>query len=652
MTKHLLLDIETYSEADLRSEGLYRYAAHPSTLITLVSYAWGVNAPVQTWAYDTDGEPPADLIRALRDPGVLKVAHNAAFERVVMGHVLFGAPLPPDDWLCTMAWAFSLSLPGSLADLCGVLGVGDEARKLTGGNRLIARFAMPDRDGKRVAPDEDPDKWLDFLDYSRHDVTALQAVVRRMAKWPMTETERSIWCMDQRINERGWPIDRELVAAALAVRELDEARGMERSRDISKLDNPNSRDQMIGYLAERGIEVENLTKATVRDLLWRDDLTPEVRELLELRQGLSKTSIKKFASLHAATGHDGRIRGTLQYSGASRTGRWAGRIFQPQNLASAALPDDELESAIELVKTRDEALVRMVYSNTADMLSRLIRPSVCAPPGRVLVAVDYASIESVMLAWAARAKPLLRLYRDGRDPYKDFASKRFGVRYDDVTKAQRKWAKPAVLGCGYMLGANGLVAYADGFGTKLSEDEAREAVATYRESYPEIPELWFDLDRAMRAAMNGHTYRVGAIVFEPSGPFVRMVLPSGRALHYLSPRIEERKTPWGAVKPQITYRGREHGNQMGRIATHPGKIAENLVQALARDLLADGLLTAQAAGLDVIGHVHDEIVVECDEAAADATLATLIHIMSQPPKWCADAPIKGTGWAGRRYRKD
>lgn len=968
------IDIETFSRADLRRTGAYRYAEDPSTQLLLVSYAFGAAGEVQTWTPCLGEEMPDDLAAAFTDPAQTFIAHNAAFERVLLGQLLDEKLRAPSRWRCTMALAYSLALPGSLDELCDVLGVADDKAKLKDGKRLVMKFCTPNRQGDQVKATDEMDAWMRFVEYSRLDVVANQEIAKRMGRWALPEHEQKLWELDQQINDTGLPVDLELVDAALAVRALDEERGIARSKELTNLDNPNSRAQLLQYLQDSGLAIADLTKASVSEALRSEDLDPEIREVLELRRGLSKTSIKKFQALRDAVCADGRLRGTLQYAGAGRTWRWSGRLFQPQNLARPTLSDADIPVAIEAVKTHDEKCVRTMFSDTAGVLSSLIRPAIAAPAGQTLVSCDYSSIETVMLAWAARSPYLLELYASGRDPYIDFFSKRFGVPYDDVTKKQRSWAKPAVLGCfaadtqvltqrgwvaitqvaitdklwdgvewvshegvidqgvkptqkwlgvtatsdhkiytgenqwspvaacskslhlslkallsatlpssgiasanagdahttshsvaaaarrnppeptsmqagrrdvrsaqnarpeepnqnglksyptrrfarlgrlvtqlcltgaptpktapidimareesqstptgstaqfsyvgwpaspgtatsvlswiasittartprgtaawppesnnaatpaqraesatlglsirfensvgallqrigmilqcdaslikarlqkmlfgisdaravrtfdilnagprsrftirtdcgpviahncGYMLGAKGLVAYAQGYGVPLTEEEAQAAVDTYRREYDDIPQFWWDLDRAARACINGRSEEsVGPFKFVMDGPFMQILLPSGRALSYLQPRIEERETPWGEMKPQITYLGRDTGKKMQRISTHPGKLCENIVQAIARDVLAFGLVWAASSGSRIIGHVHDEIIVQCPQEAGKEELSKLTHLMGLRPEWCDDAPISAAGWVGDYYRKD
>lgn len=465
----------------------------------------------------------------------------------------------------------------------------------------------------------------------------------------MTANEWAVWRLDQKINRVGLPIDLVFVDSAIAIDTENRARLTARAAALMGVDNPNSRDQFVEWLAGEDVNVDTLRKADVAELR-AGELAPNVREALEIRAELSKTSIKKYYTLRAATGTDGRLRGCFQFNGAARTGRWAGRIFQPQNLPSGSIAPKWIHVAREVIASGDYEFAAAMYPNVADLLSSGIRTAVAAPKGKKLVVADLASIETVMIAWAARCPALLAVFREGRDAYKEYATRLFGVPYDKVTPAQRKYSKPPVLGCGYMLGAKGLVAYAKGYGVTMGEDEAKAAVDAYRTAYPEVVRFWYAVDRAMKTAIEspGQVFKVGVFKLKKDGDFLLLKLPSGRCLGYYKPEID----PDGRFGPEITYMGTELGSRWTRLSTHPGKITENIIQAIARDLLAEGLINADAdPGLEVVGHVHDEILALADENDDTAT-DRLIAAMCRLPAWAADAPVGAAGWSGLFYRKD
>ncbi len=465
----------------------------------------------------------------------------------------------------------------------------------------------------------------------------------------MTATEWQAWRLDQRINRAGLPIDRGLVLGAITIDAEHRRRLIERACDLTGLDNPNSRDQLLEWLNGEDIEVDALRKADVAKLQG-GELTDVVREVLTIRAELAKSSVKKYHALVEATGDDGRLRGCFQFNGAARTGRWAGRLFQPQNLPRGTLSADEVGAARDVIALGDYDFAAGLYPSVSDTLVSCIRSVIAAPEGKKLVVADFSSIETVVTAWAAECNSLLDVFRTGSDAYKQFAARLFNIDYAKVTKAQRQYTKPIVLGCCYMLGARGLVAYAEGYGVAMTEDEAKRAVATYRDQYPEIVRLWHELANAASLAIEhpGKAYKARKFVFKIEGDFLLLKLPSGRKLAYYKPAIN----PDGRYGAEITYMGNDGAHRWDRIGTHPGKITENLIQAIARDLLVAAMFNAAAdPGLEIVGHVHDEIICLADEDD-DTALDRLLGYMRAMPEWAGDAPIGAAGWQGAFYRKD
>ena len=464
----------------------------------------------------------------------------------------------------------------------------------------------------------------------------------------MTDREWQAWQVDADINRRGLPIDLNLVQAAIAIDTLNRGRLATRAMELMGIKNPNSRDQFLDWLRGEDVDVDTLRKADVT-ALCAGNLEPHVREALEIRAEISKSSTKKYYALAQATGTDGRLRGCFQFNGAARTGRWAGRLFQPQNLPRGTIKPEFIGTARAAVKTGDYDLLSTLYNSVSDVLVSCVRTAIAAPPGRMLVVADYASIETVMIAWAAECRPLLEVFRTGRDAYKDMAARLFKIPYDQVSKEQRNYAKPIVLGCGYMLGAKGMIAYARGYGIDMTEPEAQAAVAAYREGYPGVVQFWRLLDAAARRAIEnpGKIYKASRFRFKVEGDFLLLRLPSERKLAYYKPKIN----PEGRYGAEITYMGRDYGNTWDRIATHPGKICENIIQAVARDLLVEGLFHASDDhNLEVVGHVHDEILALADvddESALDRLMAS----MTRMPTWAGDAPVRAAGWTGQFYCK-
>lgn len=638
--KHLHIDVETFSAVNLPKVGAYRYAQDPSTRVLLLAYSYGEDTHLLDLEHGE--EIPDQLRRDLTDPAIRKWAHNAGFERAILTNVL-GIAAPPEQWRCTMVWAMSLSLPGGLGALSSVLNLKDDAKDGTG-KRLIQKFCTPRGAAQRDLGDDD---WRAFGEYCRQDVRAEMAVARRLSRYPMPDHEWRVWSVDQRVNDNGLPIDLGLVAAVRRVAEAHKVNIEELAGEVTGLDNPNSRQQMLGWLQQRGVHADDFTANTVNTLLEQKRLPEDVRQALVCRQQLSKASIAKYDALERATGNGDRLRGAFQYAGAGRTGRWAGRIFQPQNLPRPTLSDGDIEQCRQMVREHDADTLAMVWGDLSGALSSLIRSTIAAPEGKQLVVADYSSIESIMIAWCAESEYLLQLYRDGLDPYKDFATKVYNIEYADVTKPQRSFCKPAVLGAGYGLSAGGLQKYAAEFGMDMDAGEAKRQIDTFRTSYADIPRFWNTLDTAVAEAMGNkrQPIRAGRFTFTFDGMFLIATMPSGRSLYYYQPRMGV--NDWG--RRQLTYMGREPGT---RIGTHPGKIVENLVQAVARDLLAQGLINAHRAGFEIIGHVHDEILCLAD-ADDDTALDRLIDAMTTVPDWCHDAPVKAEGYDNALYyRKD
>ena len=676
------------------------YAEHPLTEILMVGFAYGDNDPA--WIDATDVDIPEWLLDDLVNPAIKKLAFNAPFEMEVLRCVL-GLDIKAEQWIDVMVLAKSLSFSGGLGMVGECVGIPQEARKLSRGRALISKFCKPKvrtekyPDGRSTRL-TDPEDWFEFGAYCAQDVVAERAIHKKLL--PLIdethpESERNYWLLDQEINGRGLPIDGELVASAIEVYQQSLKDLLRAMRSITGLDNPNSTVQLRSWLAMQGVALDSLTKEVLRDTLLRPDLPSHVRSVLLLRQEASKTSPKKFDAFKKRTSTDSRLRGGFQFYGAARTGRWTGNGVQPHNLvgptpafASRDTPQlqRKLSQAIRAVKQRDVELLTTLYPSVTDALVSTIRCAIAAPEGQTLRVADLSSIETVVIGWLAGCDRVLDLFRSGKDAYKDYATEVYSVDYDDVTKDMRKFCKPPVLGCGFALGANGLVAYAQGFGVDLAplfEDDdkwlidnlkdpsehsadtlteaqkaegvGRRLVNVYRRAYPEIPALWASLKRASFDALTNSSgfSKAGKVTYEYRKPFLLCHLPSGRALAYFKPEIKMVDHP-KLDKPvkTLTFEGLDqYTRKWGRLTTHPGKLAENVTQAVARDLLAAGLANADAAPFDVVGHVHDEILATSDSVGG-AGVNELINCMTDAPKWAEDMPIFATGWEGQFYLKD
>lgn len=642
----LHIDIETFSPADLPKVGSWKYAQHPDTRILMVGYALD-DDDVKVWEGHTR-PMPLELRLALDDPRVIKIAHNASFELALMS-TLGMIDFIPEQWRCTAVHALGLGLPGGLGAVAAELRLAEQKSDV--GKALIRRFSMPPRVPGTPQPGPEDGRWFEFVEYCRQDVRTERAIAHRLeALRRLPDSEWALWHLDQRINQRGLPVDLALVRGAMAVDAVNRERASEAVRDLTGVANPGSRNQLLTWLASQEVTPDDLTAGTVKGLLSDDDLPERVREVLEHRQQLAASSTAKYEALQRATGDDGRLRGTLKFNGA-HTGRWSGQLFQPQNLARGNLSAKDVETARALVRAGDIEMLTLLYPNHSQVLGSLVRSAIVAPPGKQLVVADLSSIESVVLAWCAESQYLLDLFRNGRDPYRDFATRLFNIPYDQVTKQQRNLCKPATLGGGFGLGGPGLQAYAAGFGLVLSAEQAAEHVRTFRAAYPDIPALWQALTKATFNAIAhpGQVYAASRCRYHVARGYLWCELPSGRFLAYREPRVARTMTRWGE-REQLSYLVRE-GKHL-RVNTFHGKLTENNCQAIARDVLASGIRRACAdPQLEVVLSVHDELVCLADQDDAGA-LERLLQHMTAVPAWCPDLPLKAAGWVGPVYKKD
>lgn len=812
----LHVDIETRSRVDI-GNGLDVYVHCPDIEILVVAWAFG-DGPVQTWDIH-DGDRPAELIAALRDPSVKKLAWNARFEQALFARC-WDVHVPDEAWIDPMVVVLTLGLPGSLKDAGVALGLPEESLKNTDGSRLIRKFCVP-REPTAKKPYEwstretDPTDWVRFRHYCEQDVVAERSIWHIVAPYDLDSSEWALWALDHRINARGLAIDLDLVRGAIALDEREKARSLADLNTLTGLPNGASVTQLLPWLRDRGYRHGGLDKATVARALSEPDLADTVREALRLRSEISRTSVAKYASILNWCGPDGRLRNVLQFAGAGRTGRWAGRGPQFQNLprpARTVSSEEDMAFAAQCVRERDAATLEAVYGSVPDVLSSLVRAAIVASPGKKLVVCDFSSIEVAVIAWLSGSAPLLDVFRRGQDPYKVFAAGFYRKPYDQVTKAERSFSKPAVLGCfaedtevltdrgwvpittvchgdrvwdgvafvahgglayrgykrvvdwmgvrvtpdhrvmwredqwlpveefcgslcrhlsalvlgwlklpslasaadvvarsfrsvfrrespepsdrvatfdlvncgprhrftirtawgpaivhncGFRLGPGeakpdgtkvGLLGYADAMGVSMNEEQAKAAVKFYRDTYPEVPQAWYELESAMKQAVRERTDVIaldGRVAFSADGECLQMRLPSGRWLKYWQPLIETVETPWGERRPTLTYLGKQQmGGKVGRIPTHGGKALEQATQATARDVLAEGLRRAEAAGYHVVLHAHDEIVAEVDIDHPELGVDHLAGVLCAPIPWAETMPLGASGFEGAFYRKD
>ena len=642
----LWLDTETYSSVDLKSSGLFKYMEAPDFEILLLPYAWD-DEPVRVLDLTdpVDREELPDIIAGLQDPDVVKVAHNSPFERGAY-HRGFGFYQRPEEWVDTMILCAMNGLPLSLEAAGAALQLPIQKRK--DGKALINYFCKPCKPTKanggrtRNLPHHAPEKWERFKLYARDDVETMRLIYKKLGRFPVTDFERRIWALDARINERGVMVDTDLAQAAVDVDEAYSAELAEELQKLTGLENPNSVAQLKGWLEERGLFTESLDKEAVAGLLDRA-VDPTTKRVLQLRQMLGKTSTKKYGTMLSAACSDDRVRGLTQYYGASRTGRWAGRLVQLQNL-----PQNHLEAigdVRELVRSRDLETLEMIFPNVSDVLSQLIRTALVAQPGHTFLVADFSAIEARVTAYLAGEQWRLDVFAQGGDIYCSSASQMFHVPVEKhgVNKHLRQKGKVAELACGYGGGVNALKAFgADKMG--LSEAEMQEIVDNWRAASPTIPRLWREAEQAAKAALEspGKVTRMRCgVMFRRDAQALRCQLPSKRQLSYWDSRIED---------GSIVYMGQ--GGQGGgwmKKETWGGKLVENIVQAYARDCLAVAMDRLAAAGFQICFHVHDEVVAE---APAGTDWKEMAEIMGQPIEWAPGLLLRADGYTTDFYMKD
>lgn len=645
--RRLFIDLETFSSVDISSAGAFKYTEAPDFEVLLVAYAWD-DGPVRVLDLASgdfgDMAHWANIKDALRHPSVVKVAHNCAFERAALSRVL-GVDMPPEQWEDTMLLAAYNGLPLGLDGAGAALGLRNQ--KIKEGAALIRYFCMPCKPTKangqrtRNLPEHAPEKWARFVEYCGRDVVVSQAIYKRLGSFPVTAFERRIFALDARINERGVLVDLDLARAAVAVDEAFTAELRAEMQKLTGLENPNSIQQLKGWLEGCGYYPDALDKAAVSDML-SEASDPVVARVLRLRQMLGKTSTTKYGTMLAAAGADGRMRGLTQYYGAARTGRWAGRLVQLQNLPQNHL--DAIGDVRELVRSRDLALLEMLFDDVPDVLSQLIRTALVARPGHTFLVADFSAIEARVIAWMAGEQWRQDVFASGGDIYCSSASQMFKVPVEKhgVNGHLRQKGKVAELACGYGGGVNALVAFgADKMG--LTEAEMSDIVTQWRAASPSIPKFWRDTEKAAKLALEnpGKSYRIQCgVTFRKAPDALHLFLPSGRRLSYWGARLEN---------GSIVYMGQ--GSQGGWLKkdTWGGKLVENIVQAVARDCLAVAMDRLDAAGFAICFHVHDEVVAEAPEGSRWEDMA---EIMGRPIDWAPGLLLRADGYDTKFYRKD
>lgn len=669
------IDFETASKVDLKKCGLDVYSRDPSTKVLMMNYQidgedeFGAG-PVQTWL-PHKGPMPPKLREMILNPRVRKIAHNAAFEIAIFNNVL-GIPTPPRDWYCTMVMALSLGLPGKLEILVrDALKFERKYWKDPEGERLMRLFSFP---SSTATPESHPAEFMKYIGYGKQDVVAEAKTFKVLRRYVQNMGKLfDGWVLDQKINARGLPVDIDFIDSALHLAELSKAEYKKQLRDMTGLDNPNSTKQLLPWLTARGYPFASIAKNRVMIALNdpEHDITPEAAAVLRVRLESNKSSLAKYTALKRASWRN-RLRNTYQYYGAAATGRYAGRILGQNMPRPWELVEDFLQEARDLIAARDLDGLKFLFGKSLEVLASSIRSAIAAPKGKKLVVADLASIELCVIAWWTCCRFWLDVVESGKDAYKAFAEQWLGVLYDLVTKAQRKLSKPPALGCGYRMGAGrevgvapdiektGLWGYAANMGVAMTKEQCKDAVKIYRRLSPEIEQSWKDLENAaMECVSTGLPQSAGMLSFDMRTPFLRMRLPSGRYIHYCRPRIEQVSIEWEdedgelqtSRKMGLTYeRLSQSSGKWVRRGNHGGRFAEQATQAIALDLLQVGIENADAAGFEVIGHYHDEILTLVDEDS-HLGLDELIECMTRLPAWAQNMTVRAAGYESHFYTK-
>ena len=645
MGRILEMDIETFSDVDLIKCGVYAYADSPAFEVLLFAYSFDGG---ETRVIDlAQGEElPGEVAEAVFDGSVVKTAFNANFERTCLSKH-FGRYLPPDSWHCSAVQAAVLALPRSLEDVGAVLGLDEQ--KMKEGRELIRYFCVPCKPTKanggrrRNLPCHAPEKWELFKTYCKRDVDVEKSIRRKLHNFPIPESEMELYRLDQRINDRGVLVDMGLVRQAVVCERLHKEVVTRRAYELTGLENPNSVAQLKGWLGENGVEAESLSKKAVADMIGESD--GEVEELLRLRLLMAKTSVKKYEAMERSVCSDGRVHGLLQFYGANRTGRWAGRLVQVQNLPQNHIED--LELARRLVREGRFEDVEMLYDSTPNVLSELIRTAFVPEPGCRFVVADFSAIEARVLAWLAGERWRLEVFSSHGKIYEASASAMFHVPIEEVTKGStlRQKGKIAELGLGYG-GAAGALVSMGALDMGLSEDDLPPLVAAWRRANPHITQFWWDVDKAAVEAVTKRTgTRAGRIGFEYRSGILFVMLPSGRKLAYVKPRMAVNK--FG--REGLTYEGILENKKWGRIETYGPKLVENIVQGTARDLLAEAMLRVERKGYPIVMHCHDEIIAEVPEGTG--SVEEMCEVMAVCPAWAEGLPLRADGYECGFYQK-
>ena len=657
---HLSIDLETRSGADISKTGSYRYLQDPDFKILLFGYRVD-DGPVQVVDLEAGEEIPPRIVTALHNPQYIKHAYNAAFEWYALNRAGYKTPI--EQWQCTMIWALYCGYAAGLANTGEAMCMAEDKKKSMTGKALIRYFCTPQKATKTFKkkyhdPADDPDKWELFKEYNRQDAVAESEILARLSRFPVPESEWGLWRDDIRMNAFGVRVDTQLIEGALSINDQSQKELTEEAARITKLANPNSTSQLLPWLADHGCPLDNLQKLTVEETLQRDDLDPDVRRVLELRQLLGKTSIKKYVAMETAMGEGERIRGISQFYGANRTGRYAGRLVQMQNLPRNYL--STLDSARNMVRASNYEGLRMIYGNVPDTLSQLIRTAFIPSEGRHFVVADFSAIEARMIAWLAGEQWVMDVFANDQDIYCETASAMFGVPVEKhgVNSDLRQKGKIATLALGYQGSINAMVAMG-ALRMGIPEDDLPDIVEKWRTSHPKTVGMWYQVEKAaVSCVRTGEPQStscggpIDQIIFRMENDlvygqmFMTIQLPTGRKLFYPKPFLKENK--FG--KEAIHYYGIDQtSGKWGEQSTYGGKLTENIVQAIARDCLCEVIKRIYAKGWDLVFHVHDEVIVD---APMDVHTDDLCALMDAPISWAPGLLLKGAGFEASYYMKD
>jgi len=646
----LSIDIETFSSVSLLKCGAYAYAESPDFTVLLFGYAWD-DEPAQVIDLTAGSGLPQELQDALYDPEILKTAYNANFERVCLASYL-GAILPPEQWNCTAVLARHLGLPARLEEVGKVMGLPEDKQKSKTGSALIRYFSIPCKPTKtngqrtRNLPEHDTERWQQYIDYCRQDVVSEREIRGKLIRFHVLDTEQPLWVLDQHINDRGVGVDLTFAKRAIEIDAIIKAKLLDQAQELTGLDNPKSVYQLKSWIEETaGVEVASLNKKEipgVREAAQNQD----VDDMLDIRSELAKTSTEKYNAMIRTVCEDGRIRGLTQFYGAQRTGRWAGRLVQMQNLPQNKMPERDLDTARQLVRAGEIEVLEMLFDNISGTLSQLIRTAFIPQKGNRLIVADFSAIEARIIAWLANEDWRLEVFRTHGKIYEASAEHMFNLPPGSVGKSDpmRQKGKIAELALGYG-GSVGALINMGALVMGLEESELRPLVYTWRAANKAITKFWWDNDAAAKETIVRQTpsYLQHGIAYRKQGSLLRLKLPSGRELSYVKPML---------INDDITYEGPlPSSGSWGRINSYGPKLVENIVQAVARDCLAEAIIAVEAAGYPVIFHVHDELVCEVPEAQADKALKDILDIMGRDLPWAPGLPLQGDGYSCDYYMK-